>query len=624
MPTRSNTTGTTTFLIGNPPYDRDASAQGGFVLDRTENGRSLFDDILDDAKQNVIFSHTKSLNDLYVYFWRWAIWKVFEVNTGPAVVSMITSSSWLTGAGFLGLRRLVREVADQITIIDLGGAGRGARKEENVFDIQTPVAIVTLTRKGGSDRSVPAAARYLRVSGSRQEKLSALQEQAAGTAQATWTPLHSDWYAPLSPPAGDEDWQTYVAVADLLPWQQPGCSWGRTFPIAPQAEVLEERWRRFVSTADVKDREGLYAAANSGRNVHTKVGGQIPLANEPTGASGLPLVRYGYRSFDRQWAFSDPRFATLERPSLWWSVSPKQVFLTSMMTNPLGHGPAATVTAFVPDFHHFCGRGGKDVIALYRDAAGTPNVDPAALRLLGNKLGLTITVEQLFAYTFGVLAGADYTERFHEALETPGPRVPLTADPELFRRMVAHGEELIWLQTFGERFREGELPTAGITWNPKPSRLPEAKTDIKYDSATAALRVADGVLTGVPEQAWAFAVSGMGVMPKWLGYRMAKPTGKAASSKSSLDKIRPTTWSSEWSTELVEIVAAIKETVALVPAGIALLDEIVTGPLVAADELPPVPDALRQPPKAAKVAAGQEGFTFDDGMLPGTHEGGLF
>lgn len=118
----------------------------------------------------MIFSHTKSLNDLYVYFWRWAIWKVFEENAGPAVISMITSSSWLAGPGFLGLRRLAREVADEITVVDLGGAGRGARKEENVFDIQTPVAIVTLSRKTASDRSTPATSRYRRVFGSRAEK----------------------------------------------------------------------------------------------------------------------------------------------------------------------------------------------------------------------------------------------------------------------------------------------------------------------------------------------------------------------------------------------------------------------------------------------------------------------
>ena len=136
------------------------------------------------------------------------------------------------------------------------------------------------------------------------------------------------------------------------------------------------------------------------------------------------------------------------------------------------------------------------------------------------------------------------------------------------------------------------------------------------------MQVADGVLIGVPEAVWKFEVSGMDVIPKWLGYRMAKPAGRAASSDSPLDHIRPTTWSTEWSTELVEIVAAIKETLALVPDGIALLDEIIAGPLIAADELPPVPDALRQPPKPGKAAAGQDEFVFDDGMLPGTQGDG--
>ena len=86
-------------LIGNPPYDRvESHGTGGFVTSPHEGPRSLFDDIFDDAKRHTIFSHHASLYNLYVYFWRWAIWKVFEENTGPAVVSMITASSWLDGS----------------------------------------------------------------------------------------------------------------------------------------------------------------------------------------------------------------------------------------------------------------------------------------------------------------------------------------------------------------------------------------------------------------------------------------------------------------------------------------------------------------------------------------------
>lgn len=585
-------------LIGNPPYDRDASTKGGFVLARQEGDRSLFDDVLDDAKKHVIFSHTKSLNDLYVYFWRWAIWKVFEENTGPAVISMITSSSWLAGPGFLGLRRLAREVADEITVVDLGGAGRGARREENVFDIQTPVAIVTLSRKGASDRKTQAKARYVKVTGTRAEKLNHLQGLTTGAIYPSWTMLDSNWFAPLSPPMGGDDWQSYAAVADLFPWQQPGCQYGRTSPVAPSRVVLEQRWNRFVSTSDLADRAKCFNASSTGRNIHTKVAGLAKLAEEAVGSTPQPTVRYAYRSFDRQWAFDDPRWAKTESPSLWWSITPRQIFITSMMTNKMSGGPAATIATAVPDFHHFRGSyGGKDVIPLYRDAEGTPNVDLATLKVLSERLGTEIAAEDLFSYTFGILAGADYTLRFHEALETPGPRVPLTSDPHLFDLMVKHGQKLIWLQTFGERFGTSELHTTGIKWKSEPSRLPEAKSDIKYDPDSETLRVADGVLIGVPNDVYKFAVSGMDIIPKWLGYRMAKPAGRAATSDSPLDHIRPTSWSTEWSTELIEIVAAIKETLAIVPDGVALLEEIIAGPLITAGELPAVPPALRQPPK---------------------------
>lgn len=592
-------------VLGNPPYDRDSSALGGFVLLPGKSGRSLFDDILDDAKAHVIFSYTKSLNDLYVYFWRLAIWKAFEENTGPAIVSMITSSSWLAGRGFLGLRRLVREVADEITVLDLGGAGRGPRKEENVFDIQTPVAIVTLVRRGAIDRATPAAARYARISGTRQEKLNGLTDLTSGATQTAWVSLADGWHSPLSPPAGGADWQAFPAVADLLPWQQPGCQFGRTSPVSPSADTLRRRWARFVSTKDSNDRAACFQASRTGRNVFTRVAGYRRLADEPVGAAAQPIVRYAYRSFDRQWAFDDPRWAKTESPSLWWSATPSQVFMTSMMTNRMGGGPAATVATGVPDFHHFRGSyGGKDVIPLYRDALGTPNTDPVLLAALTSTHRVTdqeceaVTVERLFVYVFGVLAGTDYTARFREELDTPGPRVPLTSDPELFTAMVEHGRRLLWLQTFGERFADahGDLPLDGITWKPEPTNLPTDRSAIAHDVATESIRVANGVLTGVPLDVWEFEVSGMPVIAKWLGYRMARPAGRAATSDSPLDKIRPTQWSPEWSRELVEIVGVLRETLRLQPSGVEILEQILAGPLVAADALPPVPPALRKPP----------------------------
>lgn len=618
-------------LIGNPPYDRvESRGTGGFITAVTKGNkalgeRSLFDDIFDDAKKHVIFSAHASLYNLYVYFWRWAIWKVFEENNGPAVVSMITASSWLDGPGFLGLRRLAREVADEITVVDLHGDNKGTRKDENVFDIESPVAIVTLVRRGNGDRSTPAPVHYASYWGTRAEKLHALTDLAAGKTSLQTAEAASEWHAPFIPASGGLDWAAYPRITDLFPFQQPGMMINRTWPAAPDPQTLVERWKTFTATAVPDERARYYVTPATGRRITTRVPGLPPLSELREGDGHQPIVRFGMRSFDRQWIFKDPRLIALERPALWATLSEKQIFLTTMTTTSLGAGPAATLTTAVPDKHHFRGSyGGKDVIPLYRDAAGTPNVSCATLNALSDKLGTAVTVEQLFAYTFGILAGTDYTERFHEALETPGPRVPLTTDPDVFARMVAHGEKLIWLQTFGGRFGAGELPTAGIEWKPEPSRLPESRSDIAYEPASEMLRVTDGALSGVPEDVWNFEVSGMDVIPKWLGYRMSRPAGRAASSSSPLDQIRPTTWAPEWSTELVEIVAAIKETLVRLPAGIALLDEIVAGPLIAADELPPVPPALRQPPTSGKAAPEQDELAFEDGMLPGTQGDVIF
>ena len=247
-------------------------------------------------------------------------------------------------------------------------------------------------------------------------------------------------------------------MSHLFPWQQPGTMISRTWPVAPTRQTLSERWSAFVATDVPLERRRYFAPSKTGRNIATRVAGMTPLSELGTSSRSEPIVRFGMRSFDRQWTFLDPRVAKTESPALWASLSERQVFMTTMTTTTLGRGPAATVTVAVPDKRHFCGSyGGKDVIPLYRDARGTPNVDPQLLTLLSRRLDTSsagapgVTVDRLFAYCFGVLAGTDYTDRFREELGTPGPRIPITSDPHLFARMSAHGERLLWLQSFGER-----------------------------------------------------------------------------------------------------------------------------------------------------------------------------
>lgn len=339
-----------TAVIGNPPYRRVARdirgrGSGGWVLDGAVPGRasekSLFDDLLDVARANTIFSHHASLYNLYVYFWRWALWKAFEAHgDGPGVVAFITGSSWLAGPGFVGLRERVRQTCDDVWVIDLGGDNHGANPEENVFAIESPVAVVVMVRDGATDAATPARVRYRRVTGGADEKLLAMRAmaQADDPFAGVWELAPDGWMDSFVPSTGDAAWDDMPLLTDLFPWQQPGCKFGRTWPIGTTEAILGDRWRRFAA-AKAEEKPSLFVTATSGRNVTTKVAGLKQLADVGGGDPPQRIVRYGFRSFDRQWAIHDPRLAALERPSLWRSQSSRQMFLTSLLTGQVAEGP---------------------------------------------------------------------------------------------------------------------------------------------------------------------------------------------------------------------------------------------------------------------------------------------
>lgn len=605
-------------VIGNPPYLRtNRKAGGGWLVHPDAGEVALFDDYLDRAIKKTHFGHTRSLFNLYTYFWRFAHWKAFEQFDGPAVIAFITASSWLSGPGFLGIREVARELADEIIIVDLGGDQLGARPEEGIFPIQIPVAIVFLVRRANTSNSVKlASVRYTRIEGTREEKLSLVESLALSSDQ--WSDVKAAAHETLIPKTGNSSWLVWPAFSDLFPMQQPGCKWARTWPHAPSQTVLIARWKKLMSKKSLAWREHAFVTGKTGRRPTTKVAGSPRLADLPISAPPPNIMRFAFRSFDNQWALADERISDGFRPSLWNSLSGKQVFILTTLTGKLGDGPAATSTAFVPDYHYFNGRGGKDVIPLYRDDKYEPNIDPKLLVAVGELLAESgkriedVSHESLFAYCFGVLAGTDYTIRFRAELETPGPRIPLTRDSKLFKQMADFGGQLLWLQTFGERFQTAERKAlkcdGNIKWSRKPTRIPDDSKDFSYDAEMEVLTIADGKLTGVSRSAWDFEVSGMHVIKKWLGYRTAKGAGRAASSDNTLDKIRPTEWEPEWSDELREIVHVLMETEKLRPQGVRLLEQILEGELITADELPQPPEELRKPP--ARVTG--EGFFDED------------
>ncbi|MYJ13558.1 MAG: N-6 DNA methylase [Acidimicrobiia bacterium] len=619
-----------TVVIGNPPYDREQRSagdagdtgrrKGGVVRygapgvvtrglaqglgSRGRRSRSdelvpLLSDITEPMRAAKRGHHLKNVYNDYVYFWRWAVWQATELPRGPGVVAFITASSYLDGVSMGGLRALVRDAFDELWIIDLGGEGRGAQTEENVFDIRTPVAIAIGTCKGERRKEQPGddcVVRYLRIDGTRADKLVRLAEIRLGDVTEEVIGHRLDPFTPRS----DSGFYDCPAVTDLLPWRWSGCQVKRTWPIGETRSVLQLRWAQLVAAIPRRQPELLRATGSrtaAARHAALLADGHRLTALQDLDMGDEPeaIERYGYRSFDRQWIIADNRVADAPKPDLWRARGPRQVFLTTLTSTKLGRGPALTVTPYVPDLDHFSGRGAKNVMPLYCDGeARLPNVTDGLLAAVGERLGVEVSPEDLLAYVHALAGTGAFSERFAaELAEAAGPiHVPITADADLFGRAVALGRDLLWYHTWGERFApvgQTDLPAGRARQVTPVEGMPEK---CSYDADTETLTVGTGSFAPVSAAVWAFEVSGMGVLNSWLGYRMKTRKGKKSS---PLDDIRPTRWRE--TDELLRLLAILDHTVEVTPTAAALLEDILANPLIAATDLPQPTEDQRKPPK---------------------------
>ncbi|MDR0578415.1 MAG: N-6 DNA methylase [Candidatus Accumulibacter sp.] len=596
--------------IGNPPYDRHRAATrgnqamtGGWVRwGESKNGSdAILDDFIAPVKKAGKGGHLKNLYNLYVYFWRWTLWKTFEIeyehnpDQGPGVVSFITASSFIDGSAFLGMREYMRRLCDEIWVIDLGGEGRGTRQDDNVFAIQTPVAITMAARYGKSRMDKPAQVHYARIEGTRAEKLRKL-ESLQKLADLPFVDCPDDWHAPFRL-AEEGVYFNWPLLTDLMPWRHSGVQGKRTWPIGPTAEVLENRWKELLAapnraTAFRESTDRVVAADyqqfHSSCLDTTAIAALDPAARCPAPQS------YGFRSFDRQFILADGRLLSRPRQQLWLTASGRQIFFATQFTQPLGEGPALTVSALVPDLHYFAGRGAKDIVPLFRDADGSlPNLHPGLLKILAAEYGREVAPQDFAAYLYGLLAQPAFTTRFARELESRELRVPLTQDAELFQRAVAIGRELIYLHTYGERYDEGQKwPATKIKClKTVPSdRLPETFT---YDDTRQLIRVGMGEFGPVAPGVWEYEVSGLKVVQSWLGYRMKNRKGKKSS---PLDGITPATWTSEYTSEFLQLLNLLARTLEIHPRQAALLEDVLNGELIGADELGESPPQWRKAP----------------------------
>ena len=606
--------------IGNPPYKDKAEGMGGWV----ESGFRSADvasPILDDFRAPGMGKYEYVLKNLYVYFWRWAFWKVFEDSfralesqsdsaQHAGVVCFITADGYLNGPGFAGMREYIRRSSSRGWIINVTPEGKRPPAKNAVFAIETPVSIALFLREENTDEETPADIRYVALHGTFAEKMQALA--TLDLEGAGFEPVRSGWGDKFAPEAGG-DWDSYPELPDFYASCFPGVKPNKTWVYAPSESVLQERWAELIEGNDLEVRAERFKETGS-----TSISaGKKPLPGKDTFQGSreslndqiarelIPdapnIVPVGYRSFDRQYILADSRLLERARPELWEHRVPEQIFIVEQHARHPQAGPGLYFDALIPDMNAFNNRGGRAHPAL--TIGGTPNLTESAAQMLRERLGDNAPGDLVY-YLAALTGHPGYVRTFDEPLQQAGIRVPLTADPALWERAVQLGKQVVWLHTYGERGEPlpgmkylHQLPEGADYVLPTPTidmgkTMPEKKPSFSPDPVSSLSEEENIPVTGtvsfgqarcenVEKRVFDYTIGGNQVLGLWAKYRLKKP---GVRSSSPLDYIVQREWPPAWSEEYERLLYTLTHLVHLEPAQEKLLDEVLAGEQIFREE----------------------------------------
>ncbi|MDQ8758327.1 N-6 DNA methylase [Sphingosinicella sp. LHD-64] len=272
-----------TVVIGNPPYKEKAKGKGSWIENGSGNKAAPFKDWIPPAAWKVS-AHAKHLRNLYIYFWRWAAWKVFEQGSGArdreppveetlsGMVCYITVTGYLNGPGFQKMRESLRRQCDEIWVIDCSPEGHQPEVSTRIFQgVQHPVCIVLASRSPASDPNISAKVRFRALAkGRREEKFDQLEGIALDS--KGWRDCLADWRAPFLPIA-EGAWGSFASLDTIVGYSGPGVTAGRTWVIASDASTLERRWHTLLSESDPTRKELLFhpTMRRTRRQVNTRL-----------------------------------------------------------------------------------------------------------------------------------------------------------------------------------------------------------------------------------------------------------------------------------------------------------------------------------------------------------------
>jgi len=493
-------------VIGNPPWsatshNKQPEIERLFAAWKTIDGRPGSQKIKDARI---------ALNDDYLKFLRWAVWKVVEQPGGArhGIVAFATNHGFISGRVHRGVRKALLDAFDDIWVFNLRGNQRLWVKgivDEKVFpDVQQGVALTVLIRRD-VETSGPATIHYRDMRGTRAEKYAIAG--AARLTDAAWVvvePTSPFWSFAL--PGEASAYDSWPSVTTIFPVGISGVQTQRDDLVSDSdRELLLRRIHALTDSqepsAAVVERLGV--PENSVWSLRKR-------RRDFAAYDETRAISWLYRMFDRRWIYWDPAMLGRARLNVMRHLLPqplglggeRRLALIVQRARPINSIATVTRGIATADVTSFWGYiypwrlsdASNDEVLLPAAEEWRENLDPDFVKRLDAAYGRRPTVEEIGWYVFGVLSTPAFRVRFAASLAIDHPRIPFPATEAAFREVAALGEELGRAHLL-EAAVSSDIRFEGAGTN--------AIEGVRYDPEAERVWVnATQAFTGVPNEAW--------------------------------------------------------------------------------------------------------------------------
>jgi hypothetical protein len=485
-------------VLANPPYSVSSYNKSEFI-------EELMNDYKEDVRNE---RNIQPLSDDYIKFIRFAHWKIEQGGRG--IFAYISNNSFLSGLIHRGMRRKLLESFDEIYILNLHGNSLigetcpDGSKDDNVFDIKQGVGISIFVKL--PEKSKDKKVYYYDLYGFRKDKAYILQENNENSINWINIKPKAPYYFFVIKELKYEKYDNFQSITDIFKEYESGV-----------ATHNDNSLVKFINDGIISNKKYAY------RPFDIRI---IEFDTKKVVRPKIKVMRHFYKN---------NRGLCLTRQCI--SKSWQHIFITKEISDRCIVSLKTKEVGYILPLYLY-----KKEDALFKEEnIKYPNLNTKFLGILEQSYSGLPSPEDILFYCYGIFHAQTYRSDYEEFLRIDFPRVPFTKDYELFKEIVAVGEELGRLHLLESPLlqkNEATYPEEGEHMAEKP----------RYDEKKQRLYINEREYFGdVTPEVWEFIIGGYQVLHQYLKYRKGR--------KFTYDEIN----------HLLKVITAIKHTIRIMP-----------------------------------------------------------